>query len=93
MIAKHKRIKLSQKKYKELKQKVLERDKYCVLCGAVPTDLHHVKYRSQGGDDSENNCVMLCKDCHDNKAHGVNNRKIRKELEEYLSVVNNGGFK
>ena len=85
-ITKHKRIKLSPKKYIELKLKVFERDKCCVLCGKEPTDLHHVKYRSAGGDDSETNCVMLCHDCHE-LAHGADSRDIRTVLSQYLSEV------
>ena len=87
-IPKHKRIKLSQKKYIEFKLKVFERDKYCVLCGRPATNLHHVKYRSAGGSDTENNTVMLCTGCHE-KAHGDDSRDIRTVLLQYLEAVNN----
>ena len=87
-IPKHKRIKLSPKKYIELKLKVYERDKCCVLCGRPCTDLHHVKYRSAGGDDTMQNCVMLCTSCH-NKAHGADARDIRTVLSQYLEAINN----
>ena len=92
-IPKNKRIKLSQKKYIELKLKVYERDKYCVLCGRTATNLHHVKYRSAGGGDTENNTVMLCQSCHE-KAHGDDSRGIRVALLQYLENVNevNNGF-
>ena len=87
-IPKNKRIKLSQKKYIELKLKVLERDKYCVLCPKEPTELHHVIFRSHGGSDTEENCVMLCHDCHE-KAHGADSRDIMTVLLQYLEAVNN----
>ena len=87
-ITKHKRIKLSPKKYIELKLKVFERDKCCVLCGKEPTDLHHVKYRSAGGDDTMQNCVMLCTMCHE-LAHGADARDIRTVLLQYLEMLNN----
>lgn len=32
--------------------------------------LHHLKHRSLGGDDSEFNCVAVCFDCHDLHHHG-----------------------
>ena len=87
-IPKHKRIRLSQKKYIELKLKVLERDQCCVLRGcSAPTELHHVIFRSQGGDDSMQNCVMLCHDCHE-VAHGPDSRDIRVALLQYLDQVN-----
>ena len=87
MIPKHKRIKLSPQKYKTLKLKVFERDKYCVLCGAGnPTNLHHVVFRSQMGSDTENNCVMLCTKCHE-LAHGVDSKDIRTVLLQYLNEV------
>ena len=91
MIPKHKRIKLSQKKYIELKTKVYERDQCCVLCGcSTPTNLHHVKFRSQLGDDAETNCVMLCTHCH-KVAHGADSREIRVALLQYLEAVNDDG--
>ena len=89
-IPKHKRIKLSPKKYNALKEEVFDRDKFCVLCGKPPTDLHHVIFRSHGGDDSKENCVALCHDCHENKAHGDDSRGIRTVLLQYLEAVNNG---
>jgi 5-methylcytosine-specific restriction endonuclease McrA len=27
-------------------------------------DMHHRKLRSQGGDDSEENCILVCRGCH-----------------------------
>ena len=64
-IPKTPRIKLSQQKYKELCQYILERDKWCVFCGepfsATPA---HIKRRSQGGDDSPRNMVRACIPCH-----------------------------
>lgn len=92
-IPKTKRIKLSQKKYIELKLKVFERDKYCVLCGRAATHLHHIVFRSHLGDDSMQNCVMLCTKCHE-LAHGDDSRGIRVALLQYLENVNevNNGF-
>ena len=59
------RIRLSQKKYTQLKKHVYNRDKYCLICGrtdnATPA---HVIRKSQGGNDSPNNLIRLCQDCH-----------------------------
>lgn len=44
---------------------VLARDKgRCRCCGKRGTDLHHLKYRSQQGRDTESNCVLTCRKCH-----------------------------
>lgn len=34
-------------------------------CSRRPQDTHHVVKRSQGGEDSEDNEVALCRPCHD----------------------------
>lgn len=37
----------------------------CVLCGTThQLHLHHVVFRSQGGDDIRSNLVMFCLECH-----------------------------
>ena len=53
----------------------------CQLCGQKAPfidengdpylECHHVKWLSQGGMDSENNCVALCPNCH-RKMHIIN---------------------
>lgn len=49
----------------EIRQKVIDRDKCCVLCGETEgLEVHHIKYRSEGGTDDMNNLVTLCKRCH-----------------------------
>ena len=62
---KGKRIVLSAAKYRKLCEYVYERDEYCVFCGrtdsATPA---HIINRSHGGDDSPNNVVRACQDCH-----------------------------
>lgn len=38
---------------------------YCERCGAPGHGgLHHIKYRSQGGDDIKENLIRLCAQCH-----------------------------
>src|SRR5688500_8554721 len=38
----------------------------CERCGATGVRLqgHHRRLRSQGGEDVQENCVVLCGDCH-----------------------------
>ena len=37
----------------------------CEHCGAKAVDIHHIKYRSQGGRDEISNLIALCRKCHD----------------------------
>lgn len=55
---------------KEVYNKVLERDKYCRLCGNPYVQLHHIVYRSEDKSkiNDVENCIMLCINCH-NKVH------------------------
>ena len=49
----------------------------CDLCERRPgVDPHHVRFRSQGGDDVERNLLWLCRPCHDNVHAG---RVLRPE--------------
>jgi 5-methylcytosine-specific restriction endonuclease McrA len=41
----------------------------CEVCGAVAVDIHHIRFKSQGGTDKINNLIALCRHCHD-VAHG-----------------------
>jgi len=60
------RRRLDFKNYRVLFRRVLERDGWrCQLCGS-PRNLqvHHRKFRSRLGDDTEENLITLCADCH-----------------------------
>ena len=57
----------------------MERQPYCSLpwCGKTGViDLHHVKPRSQGGTDDDENLVALCHECH-MKHHGEKHIEFR----------------
>lgn len=70
----------------------------CEVCKDVAVDIHHIVYRSQGGQDDIENLMALCRKCHD-KAHGkdelfstiflqqlhlnhLHNAKARKSMQE-----------
>lgn len=77
--------------WRKVKRLVIKRDNgLCVLCGALAVDVHHVKFRSQGGKDDVRNCVCLCRKCHE-MAHGlhkyVSAYDIKKALLKYLSEL------
>ncbi len=52
--------------YQELCQQVLKRDNWrCQACGSMKQlEIHHKEFRSHGGQDSEENLVTLCDNCH-----------------------------
>lgn len=58
----------------------------CALCGLPgPLHMHHVLYRSQGGDDVRANIVALCQHCH-HDIHMVEtdvHRLLARHIEEY----------
>jgi len=65
--AKNPRLKLDATSYRELHRHVLERDGWrCQFCGSMQNlQVHHLKFRSQSGDDEEQNLITLCADCHE----------------------------
>ena len=53
---------------------VRERDGgQCVVCGMPDVEVHHIKFRSQGGKHDPENLVCLCADCH----RAVHDRRMR----------------
>jgi len=51
----------------------------CEVCGAVAVDIHHVRFKSQGGTDKINNLIALDRNCHD-IAHGkVKGKELLKD--------------
>ncbi len=59
---------LSRYRYAKLVKAVRDRDLSCRICGKFGMDwghhVHHIKYRSLGGEDSMENCILLCPYCH-----------------------------
>lgn len=77
-------MKRSLAKWNRVKKAAADRDgNVCILCGRPATDVHHVTFRSQGGEDDINNVVCLCRACHE-AAHGVNARRYRELFKTYL---------
>jgi 5-methylcytosine-specific restriction endonuclease McrA len=52
--------------YETLPQQVLHRDGWrCQSCGTMSNlAVHHKEFRSQSGNDSEENLITLCTRCH-----------------------------
>jgi len=65
-IPKHMPLRLDGREYGELCERVLRRDGWrCQFCGSMTNlELHHQQFRSQSGDDIEENLITLCNNCH-----------------------------
>jgi 5-methylcytosine-specific restriction endonuclease McrA len=60
------RLRLDPMLYETLRQQVLRRDGWrCQSCGTMSNlEIHHEIFRSQSGQDSEENLITLCAQCH-----------------------------
>jgi 5-methylcytosine-specific restriction endonuclease McrA len=60
------RLRLDAASYDRLREQVLRRDGWkCQVCGTMSNlEVHHKEFRSQGGNDSEQNLITLCAACH-----------------------------
>jgi len=61
-------LRLGPKQYEQLRSQVLRGDGWrCQVCGTMSNlEVHHKNFRSQSGDDSEQNLITLCRECHAN---------------------------
>lgn len=61
-------IRLGHDEYKALCKRVESRDKFkCRVKGCKARSglhVHHLRFRSQGGDDTEENLILVCHLCH-----------------------------
>ena len=69
--------------YSSRRSAVLHRDNYtCQYCGKknCRLEVHHIKFKSNGGTDDEENLITLCEDCHKGIHAGtvVLNKKPKK---------------
>jgi 5-methylcytosine-specific restriction endonuclease McrA len=60
------RLRLDSLSYESLRQQILRRDGWrCQFCGTMSNlEVHHRKFRSRSGSDSEENLITLCSECH-----------------------------
>lgn len=64
---KRRRLQLGRQDYSDLRERVLRRDAWrCQFCGkSTNLQVHHIRHRSDLGDDSEENLVSACTSCHE----------------------------
>lgn len=74
-------LRLSAEEYAALRKQILDRDGWkCRSCRSRNAlHVHHVVFRSQQGDDAEENLVTLCNQCHD----AVHRSDLRIEAEYF----------
>jgi 5-methylcytosine-specific restriction endonuclease McrA len=57
---------------------------YCLLCGYVPVEAHHIVFRSQMGSGNWRNLAPLCKRCH-HMAHQL--KTFAEQLREDRAAI------
>ena len=84
--------------YSSRRSAILHRDNYtCQCCGKknCRLEVHHIKFRSNGGTDDEENLITLCEDCHKGVHAGiiVLNKKPKKsknlKCATHMSIIRN----
>jgi 5-methylcytosine-specific restriction endonuclease McrA len=57
----------------KIRQEIFVRSaRHCCVCHkakGLNIEVHHIKPRSQGGDDTLENAIALCFDCHADAGH------------------------
>ena len=82
--------------YSSRREAILHRDNYtCQCCGKknCRLEVHHIKFRSNGGTDDEENLITLCEDCYKSIHAGtiVLNKKPKKsknlKYATHMSII------
>lgn len=68
----------------ELRHEIIARDKNCRVCGRRGHEVHHIQFRSQGGKNEKSNLILLCNDCHHNKAHSDQAKVYAQLFRAYI---------
>jgi len=70
-LAKRVPVRVDDREYGELRERVLRRDGWrCQFCGSMTNlEVHHRRFRSHSGADCEDNLITLCNGCH-SSVHG-----------------------
>src|SRR5580704_17357265 len=71
------RIRAAPKQYAKLRKEILVRDGWCCQkCGrSTNLDVHHIRWRSDLGDDTEAYLITLCRECH-RVLHGASSKRL-----------------
>lgn len=77
--------------FENVKSYVLSRDKHTCFfkCKDSKLEVHHIKFRSQGGTDNPNNLITLCEKCHKKVHAGKLEINVKKHKELKASTAMN----
>ena len=84
--------------YSSRREAILHRDNYtCQCCGKknCRLEVHHIRFKSNGGTDDEENLITLCEDCHKGVHAGtvILNKKPKKsknlKYATHMSIIRN----
>ena len=81
--------------YSSRRKAVLHRDNYtCQCCGKknCGLEVHHIIYRSNGGNNDETNLITLCKECHKKVHKGIividkKPKKMNLKHATHMSII------
>ena len=72
-------------KNKRIVNKKILQDKKgkCEICGKTgQTEKHHIKTKGSGGDDTEENLIEVCRNCHIKAHKGLITKEQLKKIKE-----------
>lgn len=77
--------------FENVKSYVLSRDKHTCFfkCKDSKLEVHHIKFRSNGGTDNPNNLITLCKKCHKKVHAGKLELNVKKHKELKSATIMN----
>lgn len=77
--------------FENVKSYVLSRDKHTCFfkCKDSKLEVHHIKFRSQGGTDNPNNLITLCEKCHKKVHAGKLELNVKKHKELKSATIMN----
>lgn len=77
--------------WKDHRAVALERTSgFCQYCGEVASQVHHVKYPKQFGEEHPHSLIPVCERCH-NISHGVQEMKSLVGVSQMMELSPNGG--
>lgn len=62
---------------------------FCQYCGEVASQVHHVKYPKQFGEEHPHSLIPVCERCH-NISHGVQEMKLLADVKIMTELSPNG---
>ena len=68
----------------QVREKVKQRDKWCIFCGRPGTDLMHYKSKGARGLGIEQNLALGCRACHMKLDHSAQGKEMKEAFKRHL---------